>query len=110
MSRKEKNRKYIKKKEDIFFRFILSDHLNNYKNRSEAIAKVLNDMRARDCLKTLRGWRDEVNITDIISTDKKNRIIIFFVIQLYSVKSAYKNPSLFEIERAAASKKKSLCI
>ncbi|CAF4265477.1 unnamed protein product, partial [Adineta steineri] len=52
-----------------------------YENRSEAIAKVLNDMRAKDSLKTLRGWRDE----------------------LYLVKSAYSNPPLFAIERAAAS-------
>ncbi len=60
-------------------------------------------MRARDCLKTLRGWRDEVNInTDIISMEKE-KLIIFFVTQLYLVKSAYKNPPLFEIERAAAS-------
>ncbi|CAF1354154.1 unnamed protein product [Adineta steineri] len=62
-------------------RFILSDHLNTYENRSEAIDKVLNDMRAKDSLKTLRGWRDE----------------------LYLVKSAYSNPPLFAIERAAAS-------
>jgi len=34
--------------------------LTTYESRSEAIAKVLNDMRARDCLKTLRGWRNEV--------------------------------------------------
>ena len=46
------------------YRFVLSDHLNNYENRSEAIAKVLNDMRARDCLRTLRGWRDEVTTID----------------------------------------------
>jgi hypothetical protein len=40
-------------------------------------------MRARDCLKTLRGWRDEVNINDIISTNEEN---IFFL--YYSVVSS----------------------
>ncbi|CAF4529695.1 unnamed protein product [Rotaria sp. Silwood1] len=61
--------------------FVLADNLATYESRSEAVAKVLNDMRARDCLKTLRGWRDE----------------------LYLVKSAYNKPSLFDIERSAAS-------
>ncbi len=61
----------------MIFRFILSDHLNTYETRSEAIAKVLNDMRARDCLRTLRGWRDEVNINDIIFTHKENITILF---------------------------------
>jgi hypothetical protein len=90
----------------MIFRFILSDHLNTYETRSEAIAKVLNDMRARDCLRTLRGWRDEVNINDIILTENNH----FFVMQLYLVKSAYHNPPLFSIERAAASKKHSFSI
>lgn len=53
----------------VICRFVLSDHLNNYENRSEAIAKVLNDMRARDCLRTLRGWRDEVNIDHTVLTE-----------------------------------------
>ena len=39
---------------------MLADQLNNYDTRSEAFARVLRDMRARDCLKTLKGWRDEV--------------------------------------------------
>jgi hypothetical protein len=64
ISRQEKRLKHIKRIH--FFRFILSDHLNTYENRSEAVAKVLNDMRARDCLKTLRGWRDEVSINNLI--------------------------------------------
>jgi len=67
-------------------------------------------MRARDCLKTLRGWRDEVIINDIISIDKESITFVFFVTQLYLVKSAYNNPPLFQIERAAASKKKSFCV
>jgi hypothetical protein len=64
ISRQEKRLKHIKR--IYLFRFILSDHLNTYENRSEAVAKVLNDMRARDCLKTLRGWRDEVSINNLI--------------------------------------------
>lgn len=47
-------------KKTFIFSFVLADHLNTYENRSEAVAQVLNDMRARDCLKTLRGWRNEV--------------------------------------------------
>ncbi|CAM2723088.1 unnamed protein product [Rotaria socialis] len=62
-------------------RFTLAEHLNTNESRSEAVAQVVNDMRARDCLKTLRGWRDE----------------------LYLVKSAYSQPPLFKIERAATS-------
>jgi hypothetical protein len=59
------------------FRFILADHLNNYQSRSEAVAQVLNDMRAKDCLKTLRGWRDEVSLNDITLIEKE-KIIIFY--------------------------------
>ena len=86
----------------MIFRFTLSDHLNTYESRSEAIAKVLNDMRARDCLRTLRVWRNEVNINDT-----ENNSISFFHLKLYLVKSAYHNPPLFSIERAAASTRNS---
>lgn len=65
----------------VIFRFVLSDQLNTYENRSEAVAKVLNDMRARDCLKTLRGWRDEVKIfIRLFRYEKNNIIIVFFFI------------------------------
>jgi hypothetical protein len=40
-------------------------------------------MRARDCLITLRGWRDEVIINDIILIDKEN-ITIFFLLLSYT--------------------------
>ncbi|UJR27198.1 hypothetical protein I4U23_008494 [Adineta vaga] len=62
-------------------RFVLADHLNTYENRTEAVANVLKDMRVKDCLKTLRGWRDE----------------------LYLVKTAYNSSPLFAIERSGAS-------
>ena len=51
----------VSSNKNIFCRFVLAEHLNTYDNRTEAVANVLNDMRAKDCLKTLRGWRDEVS-------------------------------------------------
>ena len=41
-------------------RFTLASHYDTFEKRSEIFAKVLNDMRQRDCLHALRGWRDEV--------------------------------------------------
>ena len=41
-------------------RFILASQYDTFEKRSEIFAKVLNDMRQRDCLHALRGWRDEV--------------------------------------------------
>ncbi len=60
------------------FRFSLADHLDSYQTRSEAVAQVLKDMRAKDCLKTLRGWRDEVSTNDIILIEKQKIIICFY--------------------------------
>jgi hypothetical protein len=77
ISRQEKRLKHIKR--IYLFRFILSDHLNTYENRSEAVAKVLNDMRARDCLKTLRGWRDEVNINNLILIEEFLFLLLSFI-------------------------------
>lgn len=42
-------------------RFTLSDQYDTYEKRSEVFATVLKDMRDRDCLHALRGWRDEVS-------------------------------------------------
>lgn len=60
-------------------RFTLASQYDTYEKRSEIFAKVLNEMRQRDCLHALRGWRDE----------------------LYLVRVAYTKPALCTIERAA---------
>lgn len=35
-------------------------------------------MRARDCLKTLRGWRDEVNNRFLTEQDQLNNACLLF--------------------------------
>ncbi|CAF1128307.1 unnamed protein product [Didymodactylos carnosus] len=53
----------------------------DYASRTSAVEKVVNDMRKRDSLLTLRGWRDEV----------------------YTIAASYNSPPLFAMERAATS-------
>lgn len=38
----------------------LHESLNDYATRSEAVERVLNQLRRNDVFITLRGWRDEV--------------------------------------------------